>query len=433
MGYTDVSYTAQKDKLHLKLDEKTGIEIKSHKDIIMPAIKGILIESKKSIGIYAGGNIRLANATTGGGIFMDCMDENTHILDRNIFEEGYRKITLPRLAPPLAMNTYVEQAKAKPKEKKNWWKAGLKVLGAIAVVAAVASITVATGGLAGPVFAAVGAGFIVGAAIGVGVTATVGVIKGTNSSWEDYLENAINWGCGGAISGAVFAVAGVSLKGLTFLQGLGQTAGLGGVSGALVNHTDQMVDYFVDGTPVSVSKLALATAEGAVVSGVLYTVGYGVSKIYQGVKGKASAKKAVPQKAVVEEPLANKGVDNNTGGGESKSVSKIAGEGAVKTERLITFKGDEAVIHFDKHGKEIMDSLGNNSYNLKQYVQDANYIIKNGEYVPEINGYVTLMGGKGSAKYGFVGLDRATGKITTFHLKTAGELAKKAPSLGISK
>ena len=70
MGYTDVSYTAQKDKLYLKLDEKTGIEIKSHKDIKMPAIKGILIESKKGIGIYAGGNIRLA--------------------------------------PPLAMNTYVE-------------------------------------------------------------------------------------------------------------------------------------------------------------------------------------------------------------------------------------------------------------------------------------------------------------------------------------
>ena len=42
--------------------------------------------------------------------------------------------------------------------------------------------------------------------------------------------------------------------------------------------------------------------EAAVVSGVFYTVGYGVSKIYQGVKGRASAKKNVPQKAVVEEP-----------------------------------------------------------------------------------------------------------------------------------
>ena len=38
-------------------------------------------------------------------------------------------------------------------------------------------------------------------------------------------------------------------------------------------------------------------AEGAVVSGVFYTVGYGVSKIDQGIKGKASAKKAVAQKA----------------------------------------------------------------------------------------------------------------------------------------
>lgn len=42
-----------------------------------------------------------------------------------------------------------------------------------------------------------------------------------------------------------------------------------------------------------------------------------------------------------------------------------------------------------------------------------------------------LISGKGSAKYGFVGLDRNTGNITTFHIKTAKELSKKAPSLGI--
>ena len=35
-----------------------------------------------------------------------------------------------------------------------------------------------------------------------------------------------------------------------------------------------------------------------------------ISKTYQGIKGKASAKKNVHQKAVVEEPLINKGVDN---------------------------------------------------------------------------------------------------------------------------
>ncbi|WP_035382051.1 hypothetical protein, partial [Fervidicella metallireducens] len=94
---------------------------------------------------------------------------------------------------------------------------------------------------------------------------------------------------------------------------------------------------------------------------------------------------------------------------------------------------NEAVVHFEKHGKEIIDVLGKSEYNLKNYIDDANFIVNNCQYVKELNGYVRLIGGPGSAKYGFVGLDRVTGNITTFHIKTASELAKKAPSLGIIK
>jgi len=61
---------------------------------------------------------------------------------------------------------------------------------------------------------------------------------------------------------------------------------------------------------------------------------------------------------------------------------------------------------------------------------DANFIIKNGTYAPELNGYVRFMGGQ---KYGFVGLDHATGDITTFHIKTVSELIKNAPSLELGK
>lgn len=71
--------------------------------------------------------------------------------------------------------------------------------------------------------------------------------------------------------------------------------------------------------------------------------------------------------------------------------------------------------------------------NLKNYLDDANYVIKNGTFVPEMNGYARLIGGEGSAKYGFVGLDRNTGNITTFHVKSVSELARKAPSLGLSR
>jgi filamentous hemagglutinin len=95
------------------------------------------------------------------------------------------------------------------------------------------------------------------------------------------------------------------------------------------------------------------------------------------------------------------------------------------------FEGDKAIEHFTKHGSSIMKSLGRKSYNLKNYVSDANHVLRTGTYVKELNGYVRLIGGPGSAKYGFVGLNRTTGQITTFHIKTASWLAKKAPSLGI--
>lgn len=117
----------------------------------------------------------------------------------------------------------------------------------------------------------------------------------------------------------------------------------------------------------------------------------------------------------------------------SKGVTKSGPKLLTHAPQTRFFKGDEAVIHFERHGSELMEAFGRKSYSLKDYLDDANYVIKNGTFVPEANAYVRLIGGKGSAKYGFVGLDRATGNITTFHVKSVGVLAKKAPSLGLSK
>ena len=140
------------------------------------------------------------------------------------------------------------------------------------------------------------------------------------------------------------------------------------------------------------------------------------------LKKKVSTKKNIKKKAVTEPKKRRKG-----------NAPKIKFVKKKKNVKRIKFKGDEANNHFKKHGKEIMDTLGKNSYNLKEYIDDANYIIKNGQYTPELNGYVKFMGGKGHAKYGFVGLDRKTGRITTFHVKGVKELEKKAPSLGIRR
>ena len=97
------------------------------------------------------------------------------------------------------------------------------------------------------------------------------------------------------------------------------------------------------------------------------------------------------------------------------------------------FNGDEAARHFAEHGDELAGALGKRNYNLADYLDDANHDINNGTFVPELNGYVRLIGGEGSAKFAFVGLERGPNAITTFHIKTVKELIKKAPSLGLSR
>ena len=104
--------------------------------------------------------------------------------------------------------------------------------------------------------------------------------------------------------------------------------------------------------------------------------------------------------------------------------------GGLKTTRKL-FKNQSLLKeHYGKHGQEIANVLGKSNYSIDKYLDDANYIINNGTYVPELNGYVNFMKGK---KYGFVGLNRTTGDITTFHIKSISELIKKAPSLGFER
>ena len=98
--------------------------------------------------------------------------------------------------------------------------------------------------------------------------------------------------------------------------------------------------------------------------------------------------------------------------------------------KFIKFGGDEAILHFGKHSSSIMNALGKTSYNLKNYLDDANYIIKTGTYVPSMNGFVRFAGSNGGkAKYFFVGLHNSNPFMTTFHVKSVKELAKKAPSM----
>ena len=92
-------------------------------------------------------------------------------------------------------------------------------------------------------------------------------------------------------------------------------------------------------------------------------------------------------------------------------------------DKVINFSSDDNLLsHFKKHGNQIANVLEKENYTVKNYLADANYIIQNGEFVEELNGYLKFMSGK---KYGFVGIDRTTGNITTFHIKSVQELSKK--------
>ena len=126
---------------------------------------------------------------------------------------------------------------------------------------------------------------------------------------------------------------------------------------------------------------------------------------------------------VIKNTITNKVTTSKLGEVTLKTTTAKIGENSLK------FAGDEGITHFSKHSSSIMKALGKTSYNLKNYINDANFIVKNGTYIPQLNGYVRLIGGKGSAKFGFVGLNRTTGNITTFHIKTAQELAKKASNM----
>jgi len=110
----------------------------------------------------------------------------------------------------------------------------------------------------------------------------------------------------------------------------------------------------------------------------------------------------------------------------------IAAQSCKVGVKTLSFAEGQDVVHFNKHSAELVKVLGGSSYDLIQYLADANHIIKNGTFAPELNGYVKLIGTVGGKdpKFGFVGLNRATNNITTFHVKRIQDLIKEAPSLG---
>jgi hypothetical protein len=284
-----------------------------------------------------------------------------------------------------------EEAAAEEEEKGGWdWgrigKGILKIAIGVAAVVAVAAIVVATAGLAAPAIAAAGVALSTAAAITTVGTVTTAAV---------------------AVGGAALAVGGVGVA----TYGAFKTAEH---ADALVNEGASDIELGVKGISEREMRAYNPMRDGVYGgdSGKFYegmfgyftfaAMGYGMAEL-----GLAVAVMAQRQNAILA----------------AASVSKGAGSKLFKSQELLDS-------HYAKHGSQIQKALGESSYSITNYLDDANFIIKNGTYAPELNGYVRFMGGQ---KYGFVGLDRATGDITTFHIKTVSELIKNAPSLGFGK
>jgi hypothetical protein len=129
-------------------------------------------------------------------------------------------------------------------------------------------------------------------------------------------------------------------------------------------------------------------------------------------------------------PLTGKAIDGVKGGMlKLFDVRKTSRFNFMANELNYKFKPNESLAHFEKHGSEIANKFGFKDYSLSKYVSDANMVIKTGTFVPELNAYVKIPSGPGTALAPFVGIDRITGEITTFHFRPVTFLEKAAPSL----
>ena len=113
------------------------------------------------------------------------------------------------------------------------------------------------------------------------------------------------------------------------------------------------------------------------------------------------------------------------------TASRITGNSATKllpaagqAGRLLKFTGDEAVQHFGRHSDQVMKVLGRDSYNLAQYVGDANRVIQNGTYLPKMNAYVQRI--PNTNKVLFTGLKNGGRNISTFGPRTIKGKLKQA-------
>ncbi|UHA73171.1 DUF6531 domain-containing protein [Paenibacillus sp. 481] len=146
LGTQDISFTAAEGTLYLSINDDTGIEMHSDKDIVWMNQELLEFSELKKFQVEAEQEIIVIGK--GGSIILN---DNTDAVGKQIIAEGSERQSFPQMSNPEA-----EQAKI-DKENEGFWdkiQTGLDILGMIPVVGAVfdvvnAGISVARGDLVG--------------------------------------------------------------------------------------------------------------------------------------------------------------------------------------------------------------------------------------------------------------------------------------------
>ncbi|MGZ0052061.1 hypothetical protein [Brevibacillus gelatini] len=209
-----------KEPLKITLDDHVGITLTSHKKLVLNAKEEISLYTPKRVVIQAQSQI-LAKKTNAPSGFS--LESEYHFLGTAVHVEGRDRTTFP------AFDDEPKQGTPPPPEPPfDWGKLALCVLGAVAIVGAVA-LTVATFG-AGAVIGAAAVGAALGAIGGVVMTASSDLINGEASSPSAYIKSAAQGAVIGAVCGAIFGpVAGIGGGAVVPLTGGQTTVGLGSV------------------------------------------------------------------------------------------------------------------------------------------------------------------------------------------------------------
>ena len=191
-----------------------------------------------------------------------------------------------------------------------------------------------------------------------------------------------------AVAGAVCAVVPGCQVGTAVFVGMA----IGYVGGAT---TAAVSTYQQDGK-VDWNAVNTYAQVGAVVGGAVSGLSYGATKA---ISSAISHNKTITKEVVTKEAT------------QTCKINK-----SFKNEDLLKE-------HFEKHSSEFEGMFKTSD----EYLKGANYVIENGTYVPEMNGYIRFFGAEGKVNYAFVGMTSDGSAITTFGLRSAQELAKKIP------